>query len=350
MKKITVHTISKDYDIYIGDVISKLEQYLDKTKPILIITDDNVKNYHLDTLLKEIETEYYLFSLGEIPEENKNLATYEACITECSNNFLDRYLTVIAFGGGAVSDFSAFFASTYKRGVKLINLPTTLLAHDSSVGGKTALNVNGVKNVIGSFYQPEVILYHLEFLKTLQEEDILSGFGEVFKHDLLADQYILNELLDENRLLREVIMEKQLLEEILYRCILVKKVFVEMDLYDNLGKRQFLNFGHTLGHAIEILYSISHGEAVAFGMCFDLYLSDNLYFKSFYQLLINWGYFKEIPIFNLEDMIQIMKNDKKNANHLLKFIGLKTVGQPYEINLTITEFKLKYAEFLLELR
>ncbi|QVK16979.1 3-dehydroquinate synthase [Mycoplasmatota bacterium] len=348
MKKITINALDKNYDIYIGDVLKTLKQFITTDEKVLIITDDTVKDIHLETLKKVVQTDY-LFSLPENPENSKNLSSYEKCIDYCVNHYLDRNVLVLAFGGGVVTDFAGFFASTYKRGVRLIHLPTTLLSHDSSVGGKTALNFHEIKNVIGSFYQPDVVIYHLDFLKTLPEKEILSGFGEVFKHDLLSEGYILNQLMDENRSLYQLVDDDFFMEEILYRSILVKKIYIEMDIYDKLGKRQFLNFGHTLAHGIEIIDQYSHGEAVSLGICFDLFLSDNPFYELFYQKLIDWGYFKTKPVFHIEDMLKIIKNDKKNENEFLKFIGLYRFGQPYEINLTIEEFKEKLTQFKMVL-
>ncbi len=343
MKKITIDAVNEKYNVYIGDCLHLLESYIKPKQKVLIITDETVKSLHFDTLKQYVKTPY-VFSLGKIPEKDKNFITYEACVNYCLNHFLDRNLLVLAFGGGVVTDFAGFFASTYKRGIKLIHLPTTILAHDSSVGGKTALNVSQYKNVVGSFYQPKSVIYHLPFLKTLKEKDIVSGFGEIFKHDLLSEGYLLD-ILDKETSLYHLLYNQKLIEKIMYHSILVKKLYIEMDIYDQLGKRQFLNLGHTLGHAIERLYGYSHGEAISLGICFDLFLSDNSYYRTFYHKLIKWGYFKEKQDFDLEKIMISMKNDKKNEEDSLKFIGLYTFGQPYEIQLTEEEFIHKFKQF-----
>lgn len=347
MKKVIIEVLEHTYDVYIGDCIAKIGDFIKENQKVVIITDDTVKNLHLERLKKELVVDTYIYSLGENAEISKSLTIYEDCVRFCLDHYLDRDIVVIAFGGGAVGDFAGFFASTYKRGVKFINIPTTLLAHDSAIGGKTALNYHNIKNVIGNFYQPEVVIYHLEFLKTLQRIDVISGFGEVFKHDLLNDSYLLNEIIEVDANLHELILNEDLMEEILYRCILVKKVYIESDIYDKLGRRQYLNFGHTLAHAIEILFDYSHGEAVSLGMCFDLFISENEIYKNFYDRLKNYGYFKQKLDFNIEDIIKIMKNDKKNNQGNFKFIGLKGIGRPYEISLTtnavidfLTRFKM----------
>ncbi len=337
MKKLNVEVLESKYSVFIGDCLAKINEFIKEDQKVIIITDDTVKNLHLQKLKKEIGVNAYIYSLGKNPETAKSLEIYGNCVSFCLNHYFDRDIVIIAFGGGAVGDFAGFFASTYKRGVKFINIPTTLLAHDSAIGGKTALNFNNIKNVIGTFYQPEVVIYHLEFLKTLQTKDVLSGFGEVFKHDLLNDGYLLNEIINVDINLNDLIINEELMEEILYRCILVKKVYIESDIYDKLGRRQYLNFGHTLAHAIEILYDYSHGEAVSLGICFDMFISGNKFYKIFYKRLKKYGYFKQMLDFNVEKIIEIMKNDKKNNLGDFKFIGLKSYGCPYEIILKTDE-------------
>ncbi|HEY8364765.1 MAG TPA: 3-dehydroquinate synthase family protein [Haloplasmataceae bacterium] len=344
MRKVTLNIPNNEINIYIGDCLSLIKDFIDIKQKILVITDENVCRLHLDELKKVINIDY-LFILSSKPENNKTLDTYEKCIDYALKNCINRNTTVIAFGGGAVSDFTGFFASTYKRGMKLINIPTTLLAHDSAIGGKNGLNFANYKNIIGTFYQPQVILYHLPFLKTLPNNEILSGFGEIIKHDLLADGYLLHEVLDSNKPLLEYFADLEVIEEIVYRAILVKKLYIEMDIYDLLGRRQFLNFGHTLGHALEVSYSLSHGEAISFGMCFDLFLANNPLYKELYKALKKWGYFNKID-FKLDDVISLIKNDKKKTSAKIKFIGLKEIGNPYEINISIEEFKVKYLEYM----
>ncbi len=343
MKKITINLTDDNYDIYIGDCLSNLNKFIKLSDNLLIITDENVKRLYLDKLVKKINN-YQVFIMGNKPENNKNLLTYEACVKFALDNYFDRHLTVLAFGGGAVTDFAGFFASTYKRGVKLINIPTTLLAHDSAVGGKTALNVGTLKNVIGTFYQPQAVLYHLPLLRTLPYNEVLSGFGEIIKHDLLADGYLLNEVFSAYNSLDKLLFDDEVLEEIIYRAILVKKLYVEMDVYDELGRRQYLNLGHTLGHALEITTGLTHGEAISFGICFALFLSDNHYYKTLSQTLIKWGYFRNIVLNNGEILARI-KNDKKNHTDKLVFIGLKSFGNPEVIYLSVTEFKERLKAF-----
>src|SRR5690554_2679345 len=265
MKKILIDVNNDSYNIYIGNCLFKLKKYINEKK-VFVITDQTVKDLYLDTLKTYINIDY-LFTLGKKPESCKNLVFYKKCLNYCLENYLDKKTLVIAFGGGAVTDFASFFASTYKRGLELILLPTTLLSHDSSVGGKNALNIVHTKNAIGSIYQPKVVIYHIPFLKSLSASEVLSGFGEIFKHDLLSDAYLLRVVLLDRESIKTIIYDDKLIKEIICRAIIVKKKYIELDVYDNKGKRQFLNFGHTLGHALEISNCLSHGEAISLGMC-----------------------------------------------------------------------------------
>jgi 3-dehydroquinate synthase len=208
------------------------------------------------------------------------------------------------------------------------------------------VNVAGVKNVIGTFYQPVAVIYYTEFLKSLAFNEIKSGFGEVFKHDLLHDGSILNALLVDKTNLTEIIHDDSLIEEIIYRCIEIKKKYIIHDIEDKLGIRQALNLGHTLAHAIEILYNTTHGEAVAFGICFDLFLSKNVEYEFYYKLFKKFGYFDTIINIDILDCVETMKNDKKNKSGLITFVGLKEFGRPFEIYLTEDEINIKLTEFL----
>ncbi len=345
MKKIVIDAIDQSYEVFIGDVISVVKEFVCTDKEILLITDETVKELHVAALQNEIDIKY-LFVLGKRPEDHKNLAIYEKCVEYAMSNHLDRNILVIAFGGGAVTDFAGFFASTYKRGVSVIHIPTTLLSHDSAIGGKTALNAGKTKNVIGTIYQPKAVIYHLPFLNTLPLPEILSGFGEIIKHDLLSEGYLIQEVLDTKQLLQDFLLDPDKLTEIIYRSILVKKMYIEMDIYDKLGKRQYLNFGHTLGHALEILYRMSHGEAISFGMCFAIFLENQQFALHLYKKLKAWGYFTGKIVFNIDEITEVMKNDKKNDHDLFKFISLKDIGEPFVIYLTTNEFKDKFAQFL----
>lgn len=347
MKLVEIKNKEIDYYVYISfDAINNIHSYIDYNKPVLIVTDDFVMNLHLSTLLMELNSEdVFVYSIGKNPEKAKNIKSYQKLVTYAINNNLNRDLQVIAFGGGAVGDFAGFFAATYNRGIKYIQMPTTILAHDSAVGGKVALNYNNIKNVIGSFYQPEAVIYHTEFLKTLSKEEILSGFGEVIKHDYLSDLYLSNNVLNKFSDLINVVNNEEIIEEILAKSITVKKDYILNDIYDK-NKRKFLNLGHTLGHAIEVLYGFTHGEAVAFGMCFDMFLANNKDYLKLYKVFKQYGFFKKEINYESTKILTLIKHDKKNYNNKIIFIGLKKYGVPYEISIDEKDFSKIFNKFL----
>lgn len=345
MKTIRINTTDYQYDVLVGDVLLELKKYIGNHHEILVITDENVYNYHFPKLTDVIPLQH-VFILSKTPEQDKSISMFEKCVNYAISNFLDRNLLVIAFGGGAVGDFAAFFASTYKRGVRFINLPTTLLAHDSAIGGKTALNVGNIKNVVGTFYQPEVVIYHTPFLETLSLVEVKNGFGEILKHDLLSIGSLFFKLLDSELKLNKLLDDKELLEEFIYQAILVKKHYIESDPYETKGIREYLNFGHTLGHALELLYQLKHGIAVSIGIGFDLFLADSPYTSTYFNLIKRLEILTANNDFSVDLISEILKNDKKNRNGLITFIGLQDFGKPYRLELAIEEFKHNFREFM----
>ena len=193
---------------------------------------------------------------------------------------LDRHSLILALGGGAVGDLSGFVAATFMRGIPFIQIPTTILAHDSAVGGKVAINHPAGKNMIGAFYQPEAVVYDIDFLKSLPEHEIRSGFAEVIKHGLIQDPSFYH-WLKENILSIDMMISDENLIHFLSRGVEIKSAIVEEDEKET-GIRAYLNFGHTLGHAIEAELGygkLTHGEAVVIGMLYALQLSEK-YLKS----------------------------------------------------------------------
>lgn len=226
-----------------------------------VITDDIVDALYGDALEKSLQGAGFSTCRMAFPhgEENKNISTYASVIDFLAENRLTRKDAVVALGGGVVGDLVGFAAATYLRGIRLVQLPTTLLACvDSSVGGKTAIDIPAGKNLCGAFYQPHLILIDPDALSTLSDDIFADGMAEVIKYAAIADYSILD-------LCKNV---HENIDEIIRRCVEIKKAIVEQDEHDN-SVRQILNFGHTFGHAAEAVsgYSISHGKAVAIGMC-----------------------------------------------------------------------------------
>lgn len=267
MNKVTVNA-SKDYNIYIGSDLLKNcgEMIKNEVKGIssfaAVITDDIVDGLYSDTVIKSLndagfKTIKYVFPHGE---ESKSLEVYSEIINFLAENHLTRTDILISLGGGIPGDMGGFAAATYLRGIKFIQIPTTLLsAVDSSVGGKTAVNLTVGKNLVGAFYQPDMVICDYDALNTLPSEIFADGCAEVIKYGVIMDKDFFD-FLNNNSI-------KDNIEYVITRCVQLKRDIVDSDEKET-GIRAILNFGHTVGHAIEINsnFEISHGSAVAIGM------------------------------------------------------------------------------------
>lgn len=263
MKRIRVKT-SREYEVLVGagavSAIGDEIRRLTSAARILTVTDDNVLPLHADAfsaLLPE-DAEKHLFVIPH-GEENKTLDTVVSILTYLKEHDFDRSDLIIALGGGVTGDMAAFAASVYMRGIDFINVPTTLLSQvDSSVGGKTGVDFLGSKNIIGTFYQPRLVICDTDYLKTLPSDVFSDGCAEVIKYAFINDAELLSVIEDGI---------KKNIDEVVYRCVSDKNDIVSRDEFDR-GERALLNFGHTVGHAVESLsgYTVSHGKAVAIGM------------------------------------------------------------------------------------
>jgi 3-dehydroquinate synthase len=339
MRTIVVETSSKSYPVHIGiNLIPKLVRFITDRgfSKIWLITDENVAALHLHSFLEEFKKSSVEMMTTIVPggERAKTFSVFEKCHTEALQAGVNRSSLVLAFGGGAVGDLAGFVAATYMRGIPFIQVPTTLLAHDSAVGGKVAINHKLGKNMIGAFYQPESVFYDISYLKTLPSKEMRSGFAEAIKHALIQDFHFYHVLKEEINSI-EALNEKNL-EWIIHRGIEIKASIVKEDEKEK-GIRAFLNFGHTLGHAIEanIGYGkITHGEAVLIGMIFALKLSEKFARLKFdIEEFIAWaqklGYQTNIPsALNGNDLLVTMKKDKKTTGELLNFVLLQSIGNP----------------------
>lgn len=339
MEPVQIETKSKSYPVFIGaGMISQLEGYIKEALPavtkVLIITDENVGERYLTDLEQALSSLQPLHFIVPGGESCKTFDVYHSCLTYCLEQKLDRKSLILAFGGGAVGDLSGFVAATYMRGISFIQLPTTILAHDSAVGGKVAINHELGKNLIGAFYQPEAVFYDLDFLQSLPVHERRSGFAEVIKHALIRDQSFYLELREAVQDL-ERISEEQL-HLALKKGILIKGATVAEDEKEH-GVRAFLNFGHTLGHAIEGeagYGNLTHGEAVAIGMLFALRLSKELLNLSF-DLADFEEWMKELGYktgiirqFDPQRLLERMKQDKKTIGGQVQFVLLESIGSP----------------------
>ncbi len=333
MKSLRVEA-GKPYDVHIGRGVLKLfsEEYrelLDSSDAIAVIVDENVASLHLDYLLSFLEP--FQVRVFKIPsgETAKSMEVFMDCHSFLLSEGFSRKSLVLAFGGGAVGDVVGFVASTFMRGISFIQIPTTILAHDSAVGGKTAINHPSGKNMIGTFYQPEAVLYDVQLLHTLPAKEVRSGMAEVIKHAFISNEQWLDELLTVQSF-NTVSDEMMTLH--LERDIAVKAAIVEEDEYES-GVRKYLNFGHTLAHAIEAHLGygrITHGEAVALGMGYALLLSEHPRFEDFLLWCKKNDYpLEQLTSIEFQDVLGYMKKDKKSSGGLLSFVLLKETGIPY---------------------
>ncbi|PGS48879.1 3-dehydroquinate synthase [Bacillus sp. AFS041924] len=343
MNVITVKTSSKQYDVCIGyGVLSHLQSMLDNLVPkvskILIITDDQVAPIYLEKVKQNCneanKVEEFIIPNGE---KSKSFAVYEDCLTYCFDVQLDRNSLIIALGGGVVGDLAGFVAASYMRGIRFIQLPTTLLAHDSAIGGKVAINLPKAKNIVGAFYQPELVLYELSFLSTLPIAEWRSGFAEISKEAMISSTDNLNWLMNRIHSLEK--LEDEFVEKCVTIGISVKNKIVSKDEKEN-GERAFLNLGHTLGHAIEAYLGYAkttHGEAIAFGTLFSIYLSEQFFDIDLkFDEILKWYNQLDYPVYSnleLETIVHLMKQDKKNIDLKIKYILLKNYGNPVIVEL-----------------
>ncbi len=339
MKKINVPVKGKKYPVYTGSgTFGQIEQMLEKHKMpsrILAVTDANIIKYQkeaLQLLLNSTKFRVELLSFAA-SEEKKSLASAEKIYKALQKRGYGRDSAIIAIGGGITGDVAAFAASTYMRGIKFVNVPTSLLAMvDSSVGGKTGVNFNNAKNFIGTFYQPEFVFIDTKMLDTLEPESIYAGFGELYKTSYLAGKKMFPLVEDA---MAEVFygnystVEKAICEAVRFKAGVVVKDEKET------GLRKILNLGHTYAHALEAEtdYFVKHGLAVIAGLAFALYLSRRkgiMTEEAFNENIKRIEPFRNILVFPKADPEKIylsMSGDKKNREGKIKFVLLKDAGE-----------------------
>lgn len=350
MKRLLVDLGEKSYNIdiekgSIKDVASYIKRVYNGEK-IFILTDENVDKYYGSIVKKSLEDSNFKVEKMTIKagEESKSFSSLE----EIYNRLLDFKLTrkdlIITLGGGVIGDLGGFVASTFLRGVSFYQIPTSLLAQvDSSVGGKVAVDLKRGKNLVGSFYQPKGVLIDPDVLNTLDDKFFKDGMGEVIKYGFIRDKNLYSLLKSLNG--REEVMNH--IEDIIYTCCDIKREIVERDEKD-LGERMVLNFGHTLGHAIETFYGFknyTHGECVAIGMYLMAKLSYEKgivpidYSENIKSILTSYGLPYEVKLEDNEEIVNIVALDKKNMGSTLKIIIMKEIGNAEIYNTTIDFFK-----------
>ena len=342
------------YDIVIEQNFSNLADEINKldcsNKKICVITDSIVASIYKDEVIRLLEpicknVTFYSFSSGEA---QKNLSTVNNIYSYLIEHQFDRKDILLALGGGVVGDITGFVAATYLRGIDYIQVPTTLLSQvDSSIGGKTGVDFEQYKNMVGAFKMPKLVYINIHTLTTLDERQYFNGFAEAMKHGLIKDAMYYEWLL--SNMYEICDRDTEVLEELVYRSCQIKKSVVEKDPLEQ-GERAILNFGHTIGHAIEkyMNFSLMHGECVALGCVAAAYISwkkQLLSMEEYYEVRDMFVPFN-LPItiddVNADDIIKITKSDKKMEQNTIKFILLKKIGKAV-IDRTVTEDEMKAA-------
>lgn len=308
-------------DFYSGEKFSSLQKIVSKSNAV-ILTDENVFNAH------ERKFKGWNCIVLKPGEAYKVQATADAIIDQLIAFGADRQTTLIGIGGGVVTDITGYVAAIYMRGIKCGFVPTTLLCMvDASIGGKNGIDVGIYKNMAGTIRQPSFIFQTTEFLATLPETEWQNGFAEIIKHACIKDARMFR-MLEENDL-TSFQKKKALLNELVQRNILLKSKVVQADEFEK-GERKLLNFGHTIGHALENQYELSHGQAISIGMTYAALLSEQFTaFKSaskVIHLLEKYG-LPTFAEFNKDRVMTALKMDKKKTKDSIHFVLLQKIGQ-----------------------
>lgn len=316
--QLSVNLKEKSYDIIIEHgVLNRIGNFADLNRKVLIISDTGVPMEYVNTVMKQCPQGYY--HIVQQGEGAKSFPVYEELCRKLLELNFTRTDCIIALGGGVIGDLAGFVASTYLRGIEFIGIPTTTLSQiDSSIGGKVAINLEHVKNIIGCFYHPSVVLIDPETLKTLPKRHFVNGLVEAVKAGLIYDASILD-------LFEHGNPETQV-DEIIYRSLLVKKAVVEQDEKEQ-NLRKILNFGHTLGHGIESVYGLSellHGECVAIGMI--PMLEDEALKERVLCIYEKLGLKSDVD-YNADEVFDVMKKDKKAQGDSITVVKVKEAGK-----------------------
>lgn len=335
------------YDIVFTTDFSALGKEVEglgfENRKIAVITDTNVEKLYAKEVEKALSEATDNVVIYSIPagESNKNLDEIRKIYEFLLERHFDRHDLLVALGGGVVGDMCGFTAATYLRGVSFIQIPTTLLAQcDSSIGGKTGVDLGGVKNMVGAFYMPRLVYMNVSTLNSLDDRQYASGFAEVMKHGLIKDQNYYTWLIENMYEIND--KDPEVLLEMVQRSCEIKKAVVEKDPTEK-GDRALLNFGHTLGHAIEkyMNFEMLHGECVALGAVAAAFISwkrQLISMEEYYEIRDMFVPFNlpiSIDSIDKDAVLDITKSDKKSDSDKIKFILLKKIGKAF-IDDTVT--------------
>jgi len=354
--KLQINTKDHKYPIFIGSgLTTKLSKLLNnnsiKFGKCLLVIDSKVPKTLISRILKSLPKKQTIIHIFNANELNKSQSSVNKILTILLKKNFHRNDCLISIGGGITGDISGFASSIFKRGIKFVNIPTTLLAQvDSSIGGKTGINSIHGKNSIGSFYQPSLVISEINFLKTLPKREIICGYGEILKHSLIANKKFFLFL---NKNATKILnLKSPFIEKSIYQSCLIKKRIIEIDEKEK-NLRKILNFGHTFAHAYEatLQYSkkLNHGEAVILGImnASKFSLKNNLLSKDEFELIKNHLIQFKLPIklrkkissSKLNNIVSFMKKDKKNNTKKINLVLLKKIGQPI-LNLNFENKKI----------
>ena len=345
MKTVHVDLGADSYDIFIGNNLEQQIQEFVSTanfsRKALLVTDSNVETMFGDRIAIQLRAAGLDLRVIVIPagETSKSLSSAQDIYTAAIEDGLDRKSPIIALGGGVIGDLTGFVAATYLRGVPFIQIPTTLLAQvDSSVGGKTAVNHELGKNLIGAFYQPRAVFINLDFLSTLPPREIASGLGEIVKYGVIADADFFCYL--ENHVDEILALEHDTLEHIIARCCEIKAEVVSRDEKES-GLRRILNFGHTIAHAIEEethYRKYTHGEAVAIGMIGAAEISrargmiSTAEVERLQQLIDRLNMISRAEQLDIDQLYNATFRDKKTLDGKINWVLMNSIGSVSIVN------------------
>lgn len=337
MQQMRVNLNENSYNISFHadfDELINIMHDIDAPNKLLVVTDSNVLGLYADEVVGILknggyDVVCYAFAAGE---ENKEMQSVLGICHACMEHKMDRKSMIVALGGGVTGDMAGFAAAIYMRGIRFIQIPTTLLSQsDSSVGGKTGVDFGGAKNIIGAFFQPKHVYMNVSVLRTLPKREFISGMGEVIKHGIIRDSEFFCYLRDNSRDIKSLRAET-LIDMCRTNCK-IKAGVVETDERES-GVRAHLNFGHTIGHAIESAfdYTKTHGECVGLGMIAASYISEQRgmisgdELEEIIDILDRYGFDTRTSLPDYDKILKIMQSDKKSVDGRLKFVLPTQIG------------------------
>ncbi len=335
--------VSKPYDVIIGrGLINETASLIESvciSKRVAVITDDIVDGLYSQNVVNQLKNNAFdvfkfVFTNGE---QSKNINTLSDILEFLASNEFKRNDTIIALGGGVVGDIAGLSAALYARGIRFIQIPTTLLAMvDASIGGKTAIDLKAGKNLAGCFWQPSIVICDVDIIENLPQKIFTEGMGEVIKYDVIGNYGICD------MVQKETIKDN--LESVISTCIESKRQIVQKDEFETSGVRKLLNVGHTIAHGIEKMsdYKVPHGFAVGTGLVWEaaiaylMRLCDLETFETIKNAVAKAGLMVDLP-YDLNDFVNCMKKDKKNEDSRISFLLPNKIGKCKEYKLIYTE-------------